>query len=363
MPQVVNLSQTRARHSNQLLTLLEQSYAGRVKTFVGTLKSRLLINMAGGVMENAGLALDRCFGLPYIPGSSIKGVARNVALWEIKQTEDPAQKQKLLRTALLAFGFIGKDLGSRGDFSWAAGNESVIKVKATLPKADEFKGLCSFLPAYPSSADNLSIVADCMTPHPSAQDSAQGRGNPRPLFYPAVEVGSSFAFAVLGQRILPKEILDKVEHTEVLEQAEKWVIQAIEESGLGAKTGAGYGWFGIDLDAEKKRRHEAEQLQKDEADRLAKQKEDAAKKAAEKARLASMSPLDLEIEKINKLDQQRFALFAKELESKSSEEKEAFLMVLLSSAKKNDRKRWKKNKPDMWNPITKAASELNIQLP
>lgn len=43
------------------------------------LQSRLLINMAGGVMENAGLALDR-FGMPYIPGSAVKGCARRAAL-------------------------------------------------------------------------------------------------------------------------------------------------------------------------------------------------------------------------------------------------------------------------------------------
>ena len=36
------------------------------------LQARLMVNMAGGVMENAGLCLDR-FGLPYIPGSAVKG--------------------------------------------------------------------------------------------------------------------------------------------------------------------------------------------------------------------------------------------------------------------------------------------------
>ncbi len=43
------------------------------------LQSRLMVNMAGGVMENAGLCLDR-FGLPYIPGSAVKGCARRAAL-------------------------------------------------------------------------------------------------------------------------------------------------------------------------------------------------------------------------------------------------------------------------------------------
>src|SRR6266571_1976735 len=43
------------------------------------LQSRLMVNMAGGVMENAGLCLDR-FGLPCIPGTAVKGCARRAAV-------------------------------------------------------------------------------------------------------------------------------------------------------------------------------------------------------------------------------------------------------------------------------------------
>lgn len=48
-------------------------------TLHAQLQSRLMVNMAGGVMENAGLCLDR-FGLPYLPGSAVKGCARRAAL-------------------------------------------------------------------------------------------------------------------------------------------------------------------------------------------------------------------------------------------------------------------------------------------
>ncbi len=48
------------------------------------LQSRLMVNMAGGVMENAGLCLDR-FGLPYIPGSAVKGCARRAALAALQE--------------------------------------------------------------------------------------------------------------------------------------------------------------------------------------------------------------------------------------------------------------------------------------
>lgn len=104
------LLRRQTENANHLLELMEKAYRGRVKTFVGTLGGRLLVNMAGGVMENAGIALDRCFGLPFIPGSAVKGIARNQALWDIHRTEDRKEKATKLRQALLAFGFIGQDI-------------------------------------------------------------------------------------------------------------------------------------------------------------------------------------------------------------------------------------------------------------
>lgn len=43
------------------------------------LQGRLMVNLAGGVMENANLLFDR-YGYPLIPGSAIKGLARRMAL-------------------------------------------------------------------------------------------------------------------------------------------------------------------------------------------------------------------------------------------------------------------------------------------
>ena len=48
------------------------------------LEARLLINMGGTVMENAGLQLDR-FGTAYLPGSAVKACARRTALAALRQ--------------------------------------------------------------------------------------------------------------------------------------------------------------------------------------------------------------------------------------------------------------------------------------
>lgn len=59
--------------------LVQTTATGKRQILFAQLQSRLMVNMAGGVMENAGLCLDR-FGLPYIPGTAVKGCARRAAL-------------------------------------------------------------------------------------------------------------------------------------------------------------------------------------------------------------------------------------------------------------------------------------------
>jgi CRISPR/Cas system CMR subunit Cmr6 (Cas7 group RAMP superfamily) len=84
------------------------------------LQSRLLLNMAGGVMENAGLCLDR-FGLPYIPGSAVKGCARRAATYASLEAEPAGAKADLLFQLCLAFGW--------GDTDWKAGRKNGREVE------------------------------------------------------------------------------------------------------------------------------------------------------------------------------------------------------------------------------------------
>lgn len=68
-----------------------ESVASKNIIIYAQLQSRLMVNMAGGVMENAGLCLDR-FGLPYIPGSAVKGCARRAALAALHEWCETGQK-------------------------------------------------------------------------------------------------------------------------------------------------------------------------------------------------------------------------------------------------------------------------------
>lgn len=353
------LTASRIRSNTRFLLDLEASYSGRAITFVAALGGRLLINMAGGVMENSGLALDRITGLPYIPGTAVKGIARNCALWEIRNEPNPERKVHLLRYAFAIFGFSPNDLTQRSDFSWSVNGER-LQLNTALQgfNTDTYKGICSFIAAQPSSINNLRIVAEVLTPH--------FNNNLRPIFFPAVEAGSEFAFAIIGQR--KPHVID-LTCSQLLKQAKLWLQQSLTQNGIGAKTGAGYGWFLIDPQAEEKRRVQLA----NEQQRIDQQRASAAQRAAEELaakkadedkaiRLASLSPEDQSAEAIQALSEQDFAAYAQTLGPKTEHEKRAFFRILLGPNKET-RKRWKKKKPEIWGQISAIASTLNIDLP
>ncbi len=226
-------------NAQRLLDSLKRSHDGRVVTFEATLGGRLLVNMAGGVIENAGICLDRCFGLPFLPGSAVKGIARSQALWEVKNAPT-ADTPNLLTLAMAVFGYGKTDIAQNGDWAWAAGQKEAHDAAAFLGAA-EFKGCACFLPAYPTTPPTL--VVDMVNQHYPAyyrgiRKQAIDDENPIPNYFPAVEAGSAFGFVVLINRVpegfTPQELLDA---------ARGWIERAITQKGAGAKTAAGYGWF------------------------------------------------------------------------------------------------------------------------
>lgn len=370
----------RVKSSLTSLRLLEKSYPGRHRTFVAGLGGRLLINLAGGVQENAGISLDRCFGMPLIPGSAIKGVSRHHALWEIRTCEDQQHRKQLLFSAMLIFGFGSQDLKLRENrnkesvTNWAWSVEDSPELLREAAKAigteDDFKGLVSFLPAAPASEKNLRIVAEGITPHTAQRDDLRKgikAGDETqtliPLAFPAVERGSQFAFGLVLNRSWAGG--DEEESQRILSQALNWLQNAITGTGIGAKTSAGYGWFVVDEQAEEARRKEAENLAAEEARKAEERRLAEETKHAEEQRLASLSPMERFVEEIEKLDDNGFAEKAREVISGnlSEDETRAFFSVLTSSAKKERRKQWKKKKAaQFWNPLEEVASKLNIEI-
>lgn len=193
--------------------------------FPARLKSRLIVNQAGGILENAGMCLHPHFGYPYIPGSAVKGIARHAAWCAWHEAEEP-EKECIAKDIARVFGYPTNDKGldayleERGCDAKCGG---CISFWAAEP--DGKAGLvtdivnCHHMKYYGS--DTLSAVA--------TDDEA-----PNPQFFPAVEKDGTFVFTLVPVR--------DAGETE-LALAKKWLIQAITENGVGAKTSAGYGWF------------------------------------------------------------------------------------------------------------------------
>lgn len=259
------------------------------------LQSRLMVNMAGGVMENAGLCIDR-FGVPYIPGSAVKGCARRTALAALKEWTSSNSKpskndifgdlcekfstpDEMLLYIVLTFGWSDadwlenkeKDKPSRSDLLWACGEDKYREILGIVanklfdrfnwkkPKKDgllwkhldNFAGYVSFMPAYPVDLENINglpnivpefgkLELDVITCHHKKYYSgdnypvAYDTENPIPVIFPAVAPGHIFAFTLIKQRDCPDDIISL---------AKIWLRGGLRIFGLGAKTNSGYGWF------------------------------------------------------------------------------------------------------------------------
>jgi CRISPR-associated protein Cmr6 len=170
-------------------------------------------------VEN-GFTWHHTLGVPYIPGSSVKGTVRAFAKqWADIIVNDAKHQEK-----------IDKIFGSPN------------KVGSVL-----------FLDALPRSAVKLEV--DIMTPHYSPWYSGEkysaqdGIGkpdelkppadwhNPTPIPFLTVAPKSKFSFY-----LLPREP-NKDDADADVRQALDWLKQALEYTGIGAKTAVGYGRF------------------------------------------------------------------------------------------------------------------------
>lgn len=122
------------------------------------LQSRLMVNMAGGVMENAGLCLDR-FGMPYIPGSAVKGCARRAALAALHEWcetgSKPSEPDNLFTPACAPFADPAQMLAAIARvFGWGEQDWSSAKTQPSksieMPRwKSDFAWACTPTPIEP----------------------------------------------------------------------------------------------------------------------------------------------------------------------------------------------------------------------
>lgn len=188
-------------------------------------EERLVIGMGLPHPTETGFLLDRFTGVPYLPGSTVKGLLRATARevtsedWEV-------------------------DLGDDQNF-WQDELETVFGKTSTGDETLASRGTCVFFDAFPEAWPELEV--DILTPHYSkyyrAGDGDQDQKifpgdweKPGPVMFLTVATETPFCFPVrfLGPQDKRDDVLGRIER--LLTIALSWL-------GVGGKTQAGYGFF------------------------------------------------------------------------------------------------------------------------
>jgi CRISPR-associated protein Cmr6 len=234
-------------------------------------------------LEN-GFAFLNPYGLPYLPGSGVKGVLRQAARelasgeWGDKQgwdteTRYPLEIEKGKPPLLLSM------------------LDALFGLESADGDKEHVRGALIFWDVIPQIHGN-SLAVDIMTPHQShyyqnkaaaGSNTPHESGQPNPIGFLTVPPQSGFVFHVqcdkarLGR--LAPELLENDGWKTLLEAA---FIHAFDWLGFGAKTSVGYGTMEKDEDAAQVRADEARKKQ--EAEQKHQQE------IAEQAHLATLQP-------------------------------------------------------------------------
>lgn len=195
---------------------------------------RMVVGLGNESVYETSMTLHHIYGIPYIPGSALKGVIRSHIIKEL----------------------FGKNINGELDLKYAeneALNDQGFCDIFGCPKESYYKesrqGKIIFFDALPISLPN--IKPDVMNPHygPYYSDT-QGKTppadyhNPIPIFFLTVEK-TQFEF-IIGVKEKSNALIQmgKFQNKWIFEATFEWMKKALMEHGIGAKTAVGYGYFG-----------------------------------------------------------------------------------------------------------------------
>jgi len=231
----------------------------------GARRRRLL---GGGSVFETSLLLHPVHGFPYLPASSLKGLARSWVLERFFATAPDSEadypltnaEHRALTTSEDFCRMFGCPAESRPVLFKDGKPEMDGSKRQKLGKAEpvalhpneslEHQGELSFFDALPAASPRGKIVVDLVNPHvpeyyrerPSASPPTDTQ-QPIPVMFLAVE-RLPFRF-VLGQRPGSRGGTVSLgdQRGPMLEVAATALRSALSDKGLGAKTAVGYGFF------------------------------------------------------------------------------------------------------------------------
>ena len=241
------IDQLRERQTEQLLQLVMQDI--KLYCVDATVDWRLIVGLGSEHVQETNMTLHHIYGIPYIPGSAVKGVLRH---WWLQENFGDNENRALKDENFLAL------FGSQN-----------------------LRGEVQFLDAYP---EEVHFAKDIMNPHYpnyySGSAPPTDSQNPNPIPFLTVEK-TSFRFAFLSKK------------QRLLDQLKARFEDVLELKGIGAKTAVGYGYF----------RNFEDQTEKiiDTFKRQQQAEREEAERQRETERLASLSPVEQLVEELNGL--------------------------------------------------------------
>ena len=185
--------------------------------------SKLIVGLGAGSVLETSITLHRTYGVPYIPGSALKGLASSFG------------HQLFLRNQ--------SDAWYR-DFR--GGTTRRGEAQQLIFGDEEKEGAIVFYDAMPLPRQ-WGLYPDVITPHHSSYSQTGERpllptdcDEPRPV--PFLAGRGVFCFFI-GLSATSKVGLSEEEQEALLELATKLLQSALREEGVGAKTSSGYGRF------------------------------------------------------------------------------------------------------------------------
>ena len=208
--------------------LKQQTPPLRWQELLLTNTSRVVVALARAhVLENVGLAHQPITGRPWIPGTAVKGVVSTWASW-CGNVENPDEKNPDGTDADSIFRALFQ---TERRHLLPPLSAQALEVLGSDDAGSAQAGQVIFLGGFPAEPSALSLKVDVVTPHAAKKD-------PVPSFFLTVAAGGLWRFPLLASPRCPAE-----RAPDLLKTAADWLRAALEQSGLGAKTAAGYGRF------------------------------------------------------------------------------------------------------------------------
>lgn len=186
---------------------LAMTTAMKAQHFSADIDWRMIIGLGGETVLETDLTLHHLYGLPFIPGSALKGLTRAYVTGEVE-------------------GYKSDKIEND--------NEEIQRIFGSPEKA----GTVIFFDAVPVDG-KTSFALDIMNPHyPDYYAGTKAPTNdqsPVPITFLTI-AETSFMFALAPRH---PEYMDDVK------LVQGWLQKALQNYGIGGKTSAGYGYFKI----------------------------------------------------------------------------------------------------------------------